>query len=249
MKYKGLTSKEVEESRLQNGSNSIPDSEPTTFWQEFKETFKDPMIKILLFIAVLMIVMFFFEYAEIYEPVGTIIAILIVAFVSAKTGVASDTKYRELKASTKKDTCKAFRDGAVTVIDVDDVVVGDKVILQSGDKIPADGVLINGDLRVDNSALNGEAEECKKFAASEDFQLADDITGDTFVDKHSLFRGAVVFDGEGVLDVRKVGLKTMMGKMAEEMQEDELDSPLKVKLAKLASQISKFGYVGALLLL
>ena len=248
MKYKGLTSKEVEESRLQNGSNSIPDSEPTTFWQEFKETFKDPMIKILLFIAILMIVMFFFGYAEIYEPVGTIIAILIVAFVSAKTGVASDTKYRELKAGTKKDTCKAFRDGAVTVIDVDDVVVGDKVILQSGDKIPADGVLINGDLRVDNSALNGEAEECKKFAASEDFQLADDITGDTFVDKHSLFRGAVVFDGEGVLDVRKVGLKTMMGKMAEEMQEDELDSPLKVKLAKLASQISKFGYVGAVVI-
>lgn len=248
MNYKGLSNKEVEEARLKYGSNSIPDSEPTTFWQEFKETFNDPMIKILLFIAALMIVMFFFDYAEIYEPVGTIIAILIVAFVSAKTGVASDTKYRELKASTKKDTCKVFRNGAVTVIDVDDVVVGDKVLLQSGDKIPADGVLINGDLRVDNSALNGEAEECKKFATDESFQLTDNITGDTFVDKHSLFRGAVVFDGEGVLDVRKVGLKTMMGKMAEEMQEDELDSPLKVKLAKLASQISKFGYIGAVVI-
>ena len=248
MNYKGLSNKEVEEARLKYGSNSIPESEPTTFWQEFKETFNDPMIKILLFIAALMIVMFFFDYAEIYEPVGTIIAILIVAFVSAKTGVASDTKYRELKASTKKDTCKVFRNGAVTVIDVDDVVVGDKVLLQSGDKIPADGVLINGDLRVDNSALNGEAEECKKFATDESFQLTDNITGDTFVDKHSLFRGAVVFDGEGVLDVRKVGLKTMMGKMAEEMQEDELDSPLKVKLAKLASQISKFGYIGAVVI-
>lgn len=248
MNYKGLSNKEVEEARLKYGSNSIPDSEPTTFWQEFKETFNDPMIKILLFIAALMIVMFFFDYAEIYEPVGTIIAILIVAFVSAKTGVASDTKYRELKANTKKDTCKVFRNGAVTVIDVDDVVVGDKVLLQSGDKIPADGVLINGDLRVDNSALNGEAEECKKFATDESFQLTDNITGDTFVDKHSLFRGAVVFDGEGVLDVRKVGLKTMMGKMAEEMQEDELDSPLKVKLAKLASQISKFGYIGAVVI-
>ena len=56
--------------------------------------------------------------------------------------------------------------------------------------------------------------------------MADNITGDTFVDKHSLFRGAVVFDGTGILDVRKVGLKTMMGKMAEEMQEDEVDSPL-----------------------
>ena len=224
------------------------DSEPTTFWEEFKETFGDPMIKILLAIAVLMIVMFFFGYAEIYEPLGTIVAVLIVAFVSAKTGVASDTKYRELKDSTKKDQCKVHRNGVVAVIDVDDIVVGDKVLLQSGDKIPADGILVSGDLRVDNSALNGEAEECKKNAVTEDVQLADDITGDTFVDGYSLFRGAVVFDGEGILDVRKVGLKTMMGKMAEEMQEDEPDSPLKVKLAKLAKQISTFGYIGAIVI-
>ncbi len=248
MKYNGLTDKEVEESRSKYGSNAIPDSEPTTFWQEFKETFGDPMIKILLAIAALMIVMFFFGYAEIYEPIGTIVAVLIVAFVSAKTGVASDTKYRELKNNTKKDQCKVYRSGVVTVIDVDDVVVGDKVLLQSGDKICADGVLVSGSLRVDNSALNGEAEECKKFEAPEGFELADDITGDTFVDKHSLFRGAVVFDGEGILDVRKVGLKTMMGKMAEEMQEDEPDSPLKVKLAKLAKQISTFGYIGAIVI-
>ena len=248
MKLNGLTDKEVEESRQKYGSNEIPDSEPTTFWQEFKETFGDPMIKILLAIAILMIVMFFFGYAEIYEPLGTIVAVFIVAFVSAKTGVASDTKYRELKDNTKKDQCKVYRNGMVTVIDVDDVVAGDKVLLQSGDKIPADGVLVSGSLRVDNSALNGEAEECKKTAAEESFQLADEITGDTFVDAHSLFRGAVVFDGEGILDVRKVGLKTMMGKMAEEMQEDEPDSPLKVKLGILAKQISTFGYIGAIVI-
>ena len=248
MKFNGLTDKEVEKSREQYGSNVIPDSEPTTFWEEFKETFSDPMIRILLAIAALMIVMFCFGYAEIYEPLGTIIAIFIVAFVSAKTGVASDTKYRELKDSAEKDKCKVYRNGVVTVIDVDDVVVGDKVLLQSGDKIPADGILVEGSLRVDNSALNGEAEECKKTQADESFQLADNITGDTFVDKHSLFRGAVVFDGEGILDVRKVGLKTMMGKMAEEMQESEPDSPLKVKLAKLAKQISTFGYIGAIVI-
>lgn len=248
MKFQGLTDAEVEASRREYGSNEIPDSEPTTFWEEFKETFGDPMIKILLAIAALMIVMFFFGYAEIYEPLGTIVAVLIVAFVSAKTGVASDTKYRELKDSTKKDQCKVHRNGIVEVIDVDDVVVGDKVLLQSGDKIPADGVLVSGALAVDNSALNGEAEECKKSEAPEAFELPDEITGDTFVDQHSLFRGAVVFDGEGILDVRKVGLKTMMGKMAEEMQEDEPDSPLKVKLAKLANQISTFGYIGAIVI-
>ena len=83
MKYNGLTDKEVEESREKYGSNVIPDSEPTTFWQEFKETFSDPMIKILLVIAVIMIVMYFLGYAEIYEPAGTIVAILIVAIVSS----------------------------------------------------------------------------------------------------------------------------------------------------------------------
>lgn len=248
MLKKGLNDQQVRQSREKYGNNVIPDSEPTTFWTEFKETFSDPMIKILLFIAGLMVIMFFLGYAEIYEPIGTVVAVLIVAFVTAKTGVASDTKYRELKNSTKKDVCKVYRNSMATVIEVDDVVVGDKVLLQSGDKIPADGILVEGDLRVDNSALNGEAEECKKTATDISTEMKDEITGDTFVDKYSLFRGAVVFDGTGILDVRKVGLKTMMGKMAEEMQEDEVDSPLKVKLGKLAHQISTFGYIGAVVI-
>lgn len=248
MLKKGLNDQQVRQSREKYGNNVIPDSEPTTFWAEFKETFSDPMIKILLFIAGLMVIMFFLGYAEIYEPIGTVVAVLIVAFVTAKTGVASDTKYRELKNSTKKDVCKVYRNSMVTVIEVDDVVVGDKVLLQSGDKIPADGILVEGDLRVDNSALNGEAEECKKTATDVSTEMKDEITGDTFVDKYSLFRGAVVFDGTGILDVRKVGLKTMMGKMAEEMQDDEVDSPLKVKLGKLAHQISTFGYIGAVVI-
>lgn len=245
MKFNGLSDKEVSKSREKYGSNIIPDSEPTTFWDEFKETFGDPMIRILLAIVVIMFIMFFMGHAEIYEPIGTIVAVLVVAFVTAKTAVASDTKYRQLKDSTKKETCKVYRNGIIAVIEVNDVVVGDKIILQSGDKIPADGLLVSGDLRVDNSALNGEAEECKKFAASEGTQFPEELTGDTFVDKHSLFRGAVVFDGEGVLDVCKVGMKTMMGKMAEDMQDEEPDSPLKVKLSNLANQISVFGYVSA----
>ena len=248
MHFVGLNDQEVEKLKIAHGSNELPESEPTTFWKEFKHTFSDPMIKILLIIAVLMIGMFFFDYAEIYEPLGTIVAVLIVAFVSAKTGVASDTKYRELKDNTKKDQCKVYRNNVITIIDVDDIVVSDKVLLQSGDKIPADGVLVHGNLIVDNSALNGEAEECKKFAADESFIFPTEITGDSFVDEHSLFRGAIVFDGEGVLDVRNVGVKTMMGKMAVEMQDADIDSPMKVKLTKLAKQISTFGYIGAILI-
>lgn len=245
MKFVGLNNNEVDEYRKKFGSNEIPDSKPTTFWDEFKKSFQDPMIRILLVIVSIMIFMFCFGQAQIYEPVGTLLAVIIVAVVTAKTSVSSDSKYRELKKKTKKDFCKVYRCGEVCLVNFDDVVVSDKVIVQSGDKIPADGILVDGNIKVDNSVLNGEVEACEKFSTCENIEFPDTITGDIFVDKNFLFRGAVVLDGEGVLDVKKVGINTIMGKMAEEMQEDEPDSPLQVKLKNLANQISKFGYISA----
>lgn len=237
MELHGLNDLEVKKSREAYGSNEIPDSEPTTFWKEFKETFKDPMIRVLLAISALMIVMFFLGYAEIFEPAGTLVAILIVATVTAKTGVASDTKYRDLKHSVKEEEIKVYRNGNICNTGINQIVTGDLVLLQAGDKIPADGILITGHLNVNNAALNGEAEECPKTAAASDTPFPDEITGDTFVDESSLFRGAIVFDGEGVMLVKKVGIKTMMGRMALEMQEEEPPSPLQVKLSILAQKI------------
>lgn len=248
MELHGLNDLEVKKSREAYGSNEIPDSEPTTFWKEFKETFKDPMIRVLLAISALMIVMFFLGYAEIFEPAGTLVAILIVATVTAKTGVASDTKYQDLKHSVKEEEIKVYRNGNICNTGINQIVTGDLVLLQAGDKIPADGILITGHLNVNNAALNGEAEECPKTAAASDTPFPDEITGDTFVDESSLFRGAIVFDGEGVMLVKKVGIKTMMGRMALEMQEEEPPSPLQVKLSILAGQISKIGYIGAILI-
>lgn len=245
---KGLNESDIIKSREIHGRNEIEEKAPPTFMEVFKEGFGDPMIKLLCGIAILMIGMFFFGYADIYEPVGIIIAVLLVTVISAKTSMASDKEYRKLKEQTKQEKCTVYRNGMVTVIDVSDIVVGDLVVIQSGDKIPADGVLIRGDLRVDNSAMNGEAEECKKTEAPNGFEMENEITGDTFVDKHSLFKGTTVYNGEGIMEVKRVGMKTMMGKMAEDMQDDEVDSPLKVKLAKLAGQISKFGYVGAIVI-
>ena len=248
MELHGLNDLEVKKSREAYGSNEIPDSEPTTFWKEFKETFKDPMIRVLLAISALMIVMFFLGYAEIFEPAGTLVAILIVATVTAKTGVASDTKYRDLKHSVKEEEIKVYRNGNICNTGINQIVTGDLVLLQGGDTTPADGILITGHLNVNNAALNGEAEECPKTAAASDTPFPDEITGDTFVDESSLFRGAIVFDGEGVMLVKKVGIKTMMGRMALEMQEEEPPSPLQVKLSILAGQISKIGYIGAILI-
>ena len=246
--FKGLDAVQVKESRELYGSNNIPDSKPTTFWQEFKGTFSDPMIKLLLFITVVMLAMYSAGYAELYEPVGIAVAIVIVAVVSAKTGVACDFKYRELKDSTEKIRNKVYRGGVIEEVNIDDIVVGDKVLLQPGDKVPADGLIISGQITVDNSALNGESEECIKEATKEVYDIPEEVTGDTFVDSSTLFRGSLVLDGEGVLEVKRVGLSTTSGKMALEMQESEPDSPLKVKLKKLAKQISLFGYIGAVVI-
>lgn len=253
----GLNSSQVEASRKAHGSNVIPDSEPTTFWAEFKDALGDPMIKILMAIAALMIGLFVLGDnclkvipgidQGIFEPIGTLIAVFLVATISAKTAVGSDQKYRDLKSRSEKDKVKVIRDGKTQVIDADDIVVDDIVLLQSGDKIPADGTLIDGKLKVNNAALNGETEEAKK-TGDEKSHIPETLTGDTFVDKSSLFRGAIVTDGEGYMRVEAVGLATMMGKMAEEMNGEQVDSPLKVKLAKLANQISVFGYISAALI-
>ena len=248
LSFTGLTSAEAEESRRIHGSNAIPEPAWMTFGQAFRETFRDPMIRILLVMVALMIAMYFAGHAEIYEPVGTIVTVIIVATVTARTNVASDTEYRALRARTAKDTAKVCRDGGLLVLPVDEIVVGDHVILQGGNKIPADGMLLAGELRVNNTALNGETEECPKIPADRCYVFPEEITGDTFVDDATLFRGSVVFDGEGVMEVRCVGVHTMMGRMAAEMQVREPDSPLQVKLARLADQISAFGYISGLVI-
>lgn len=250
---KGLNKDQVEQSRKLHGDNIIHEAEQETFWDKFKGAFDDPMIKLLLVIAAIMAIMAVMGYAEFGEIIGIVISVLLVTGISTKTEIASDNEYRKLKDSTKKEVCKVHRDGKVVEVEINELVVGDLVILQSGDKIPADGYLYQGELRVDNSALNGEAEECRKVAVSDfkaykELAMTADVTGDTFVDAHSLFRGAVVFNGEGIMEITKVGMKTMMGAMAEDMADDEVESPLKVKLAKLASQISMFGYIGSVVI-
>jgi calcium-translocating P-type ATPase len=245
-KLNGLSDAEVSDSREKHGRNEIKEAPPETFLQKVVGALKDPMLILLIVIATFMLVLAFFGYAEWYESVGTYIAIALVAFISAKNEMSLDSKYRQLKESTKAEGVRVYRNGVLTVVDVSDIVVGDIVAIQSGDKIPADGKLISGDIRVNNSSLNGETEECKKFACDDSFEFPENVTGDTLVDKHSLFKGTTIYNGEGIMEVSRVGMKTMMGEMAADMNDEEVDSPLKVKLAKLAKQISVFGYVGAI---
>lgn len=247
-KLVGLSDSEVLASREKYGKNEIQEAPPETFLQKVIGALNDPMLILLIVIATGMLILSFFGFTEWYESVGTYVAIALVAIISARTEMASDTKFRELKESTKAEPVRVYRNGVLSVIDISEVVVGDIVDIQNGDKIPADGVLLKGKITVNNSSLNGETEECKKFAAPESYEFPEEVKGDTLVDENTLFKGTTIYNGEGLMEVHRVGMKTMMGEMAADMAEDDVDSPLKVKLAKLAKQISTFGYIGAVVI-
>ncbi len=239
---KGLTDSEVKESREKYGSNSLTELPGETLGAKFLASLKDPMIIILLCALVIQLVLFVMGRAEWFEPVGILIAVLIAG------GVSSITEYRqEQKASLLKsqqeagETTKVIRNGTIHEIHVSEVVAGDIVYLQAGDKIPADGVIVEGSVKVDQSALNGETEEAEKIPnpENESFDIKD------LLNKYYAYRGTVVCSGEAYMKISVVGDKTLFGELALEVQEAQRKTPLQVKLGKLAQQISVFGYTGA----
>ena len=123
-------------------------------------------------------------------------------------------------------------------IPINDVVVDDIVSLEVGDKIPADGIIINGKISVDESSLNGETKEAYKESI---------INLNLVNDKNRVFKGSVVYSNTALMKVTEVGEKTFYGKIALELQEKQPETPLKIRLRELAKFISKIGYVGAAL--
>ena len=133
---------------------------------------------------------------------------------------------------------KVRRDGKVLLIDINEVVVGDIILLDSGDRIVADGVLIKGEVSVDESSITGESKEVYKKPF---------ISGLNPSDNNELLRGSVIYHGVGEMMVTKVGVNTFYGKISLELQEKQPESPLKLRLRDLAKVISRIGYVGAFL--
>lgn len=246
MKIQGLSAQEVEESRKQHGNNALTQVPPDPLWKKILEGFKDPMIMILLVALAVQVVLFFLGQAEWFEPVGILVAIIIANGVASISENKQENKASALKEEEEaKETAKVIRDGQLLEVHVSEVVVGDIVYLQAGDKIPADGIIAEGDLKVDQAALNGETEEAEKIACPEG---ADYDTKD-LLNKYYAYRGTVVVGGEGYMEIKVVGDKTLFGELALEVQEDTRETPLQLKLGVLAKQISKFGYIGAILIM
>lgn len=245
-KIMGLSSKEVVESRKEHGSNLLTKQEVETFWDKYKGNFEDPIIRILLVALVINVIFVFFGKTHWYESVGIAVAVMLATLVATWSEHKNEAAFQKLQEDASKIRCKVFRDGTVTEIFIDDIVAGDFILLQTGDLIPADGIVNTGALKVDQATLNGESAEAKKTKAPADYKYDDDNVD--FLDPNKLFRGTVVCFGEAIMEVKTVGDKSQYGKLALEMQTEDRDSPLKVKLGDLADGISKFGYIGGTLI-
>ena len=238
-RLQGLTPDEVERSRELHGSNELTQKKRQSFFHQYLSSFGDPIIKILL-VALAINVIFLFRHFDWYESAGIAIAVFLATFVSTLSEYGSESAFAKLQEEAAKTQCRVRRSGRVVALPVGEIVVGDLIYLQAGERIPADGILISGRLALDQSALNGESREAVK-------EPGESSSGSDLLSRSGLFRGAIVCSGDGVMLVQKVGDATFYGGLAREVQEETRESPLKVRLAGLARTISRLGYIAAAL--
>jgi len=241
MERKGLTAAEVEASKVKYGDNRLVEVKKEGFFKKFLKNLGDPMIVILCVALAVNVIIAIFGKSEWFEPVGIAIAVLLATVVSTLSEYKNENAFRKLQEEASKIKCKVFRDSSITEIAVDDVVVGDVVLLQMGDKVPADGLIVDGNVSVDQSTLNGESVEVSKTAGEVDDESVD------FLNPHKIYRGSMITDGNALMQVTAVGMGSVYGKLAGELQQKEdRPSPLNVKLGALAKKISRFGYIGGI---
>lgn len=251
---KGLTSSQVTKNRAQYGTNKLPEKKLKTRFQFFMETFEDRLNQILLGMMIVFTILAVCGQGSYSEPIGVAVVLLAIAFIGMNTGLKSQKSTKELKDKTSVHYCNVIRDGKIEHINTDDLVVGDLVIVQSGEGIYADGYLVEGNLKVDNSVLNGESADCKKTAwAGENSPIImggkRKANSNDYVNTYALFSGTTVTDGEGKMIVTNVGVNTVNGQTIATIDEiEETKTSLDMQLEDLAGQISKFGYTGAIII-
>jgi len=239
----GLTDKEVQASRTNLGDNDLPPIAIESFFDKLKENFEDPIIRILLVALLFTGVLAVLGYADWLEAIGIAAAVFLATVVSTFSEYKNESSFRALQEQASRVQNNVFRSGALKKIFTAEIVTGDFVLLQAGDKIPADGKLIFGEIAVNQASLTGEQDPVRKHVPPKNYVPKEPSD---FLDEFLCFRGSVVDDGEGVLLVDTVGIKTFYGKLHESMRDgEERESPLKVKLSELADNISTFGYIGA----
>lgn len=245
--YIGLSDAQVSESRRLHGVNVLTPPKQEPWWKEFLEKFMDPLIIILMVAGVLSIGISLYEFFGLgddwkvfFEPIGIFIAIGLATTLSFVFEKKANKAFKILNQVNDDEAVEVYRNGTITTIPRRDVVVGDIVLLNTGDEIPADGELLDAvTLSVDESSLTGEP-LCRKTTDPGQFDKEA-----TYPSDH-LMRGTKVMEGHGVMRVFKVGDATEMGKVFEEAQiDDSVKTPLNEQLDRLAKWITNASYIFA----
>ena len=251
-KNKGLTGEQVIASRREHGSNVLTPPAREPLWKQFLHKFDDPLIKILLVALVLSVALSLYEYfrlhagiSVLFEPTGIFLAILLATLVGFLVEVNANKKFRLLNQSDDHVKVKVMRNGHVTQVPRCDVVVDDIVILETGEKVPADGAIIDSyNLTVDESSFTGEPSAWK----THDTQIAAKATETTYP-ANELLRASTVIEGSATMRVTRVGDRTEYGKIYRDAQIDNnIQTPLTRQLDRLGRTISYGSYIMAGLL-
>ena len=225
----GLSSESIHDMRERYGKNELTPPQRTPLWRQFLSKFNDPIIRILLVAVFISAMVSIIEGGSLIDTIGIILAVLLATSISFVTEYRSNREFEALNAMREDTGIKVIRDDRAATIPMRDLVVGDLVILEAGDVVPADGyLLVASNVEVDESAFTGESEPLGK------------IVEDT------VLKGTLVTAGRGRMIVGATGNATRMGRIAAELAEGSRpETPLQLKLRRLAALVSKFGYLMA----
>ena len=247
-KIKGLTSQQVEENRLKYGSNVLTPPEKESLWKQFLEKFEDPIIRILLLAWVLSMIISSVHcwgpeqegFAAFLEPLGIFFAIMLASTIGFFFEVKAARAFEVLNAVNDDIMVTVIRDGKVQEVSRKEIVVGDVVMLGTGDEVPADGVLLEAhSLQINESTLTGEPVIAKTTVEA-------DFDSEATYPSNRVLRSTTVVDGHGVMCVDRVGDATEYGKVNQgALIDNNLETPLQLQLKRLAGVISKMGYAVA----
>ncbi len=243
MKFSGLNTAQVIANREKYGTNKMPEPARVSAWGFLVDVFHDKINLILLVMCAMFATLAMFGYGDITEAVGIAIVLVIVAIVNVITKLNSQRRTLELRQRASQLFSNVMRSGHVVNIDSSEIVVGDIVILQAGETIPADGYVVHGQIAVNNSILNGESAEVHKSPVA-NFKCNRNlpITADNYIDKNHIFAGTTVQSGECVMRVTRVGLDTENAKILHTLNHiTETKTSLQKQLDKLAGQIGRIG--------
>lgn len=250
---KGLTTEQAEQSRMKYGQNVLTKRKLKTIFQMFFDACKDFWVEVLFATLVFKLVMigighfypaFAADMGDVYEIIGIVIAIVLSTGFSTISEFRNTTRSEALQAEYNKTYAKVMRDGKLCSILTSEIVKGDVILIQAGDKIPVDGLIVSGFLKVSQAVLNGESEDVKKVAAT-DFEEAETNNHESSV---KVFMGSVVNSGEAYMVATVIGDATELGLInlaMQESEEEEREDTSSLKLKRVANGIGKLGATAA----